>query len=421
MRTPGLLGDLAKKLFDSNHAPYRMAFGEGLISGSDNPRATWTTLTEALRSLETKSFDNSVLCGAQDQLSKSNRVLSRTLLDEAVSDDLLRRNIVGLHPYVDFDEEDFDRCMTAFDLLEENVRGFSELLWRDGYQCVALCKLVALAKKILDRDHGDFLLIDAFSMRLHGKPVDASPMDEELCRIALVAAASHLNKDDPNPGGGGDYRLTKILDHCLARNDCDEEKTMVLDALFDEDRGAVRFLYRYDDAVAVVVKHLTAPFLTRALLNGDTEDYLRFRAFDGGTHFTNPLEHVSPKKLVDWCNSVGDEKAWELIANAIAPFGSSRDNTNPENSEQALVILTAAPEPRSVLNVYVSAITPTSWSGSRADIIAARIAALEKLDTAISDELREHLQDALKRLRIVENEERDREANRDREGEQRFE
>jgi hypothetical protein len=73
--TPALLDGFVARLFEQNYAPYRMAFGRGLKSGSVKPRETWLMLLGALRALDIKIFNYGVLSGALDELSKSDRPL----------------------------------------------------------------------------------------------------------------------------------------------------------------------------------------------------------------------------------------------------------------------------------------------------------------------------------------------------------
>lgn len=73
--TPALLDGFVARLFEQNYAPYRIAFGRGLMSGSVKPRETWLMLLGALRALDIKIFNYGVLSGALDELSKSDRPL----------------------------------------------------------------------------------------------------------------------------------------------------------------------------------------------------------------------------------------------------------------------------------------------------------------------------------------------------------
>jgi|GEM_PF-4664911 len=84
-------------------------------------------------------------------------------------------------------------------------------------------------------------------------------------------------------------------------------------------------------------------------------------------------------------------------------------------------VLWGAPEPAEVLKRYIDAVSPMSWSGSRADIMSQRIAALSDLDKSKSDDVTKLLDEQVPRLLNIVEKERERETNRQSEQEQRFE
>ena len=209
--SPELLENLASRLFESDHAPYRTAFGRGLVSAAAQPRDVWQVLLEKLRDLETQSFDFCVLSGAFEELSKSDPKLTAEFLDAAADDELLKPNIVGLHPYARFSNDDFDRCLKVFEEFENSPHGFEVLFWGDRFQEIEYGKLVRLAKLMLQKNNGEFAFLEAMTMRLHDKQEGEDALGEELRRLAIRAAANHFLKDDPHPGGSGDYRLTEVV------------------------------------------------------------------------------------------------------------------------------------------------------------------------------------------------------------------
>lgn len=419
-QSDGMLEEQAHRLFNPGWAPYLLPFGEGLIRCSSDCRSTWETLVGGLKSLDTKHFNYGVLCGALNEISSTDEALTAMLLDEAASDELLRPIIVMLHPQGSFSDQDFERCLAAL-RGTDNPRGFEDLLWREEYQVSGSARAEQLARVMVTKESGERALLEGLSMRLHDKEDTEELLGTGLRSVALRAAAKHLLEHDNDPGGNGDYRLTKVLGHCL-RYDCEDAAIgELLDSLFDPEDGAAMRYYQFDSAVATIVKFLCDPFLTRALLQGEIKDYKRFRAFEGSSHFENPLSQIEPTDLTAWCENAGEASAWSLVARAISPFGSSRDNGIDNLTEQGLALITASPNPVEVLSVFVEHIAPMSWSGSRANIVGQRITALEEISEAAIPRVAEYLAEVVPKLRKMEQEERDREVKRDRDDEQRFE
>lgn len=246
---------------------------------------------------------------------------------------------------------------------------------------------------MVKKESGERALLEGLSMRLHDKEDTEDLLGKGLRSVALRAAAKHLLEHDKDPCGNGDYRLTKVLRH----------------------------YHRFDSAVSTIVKFLCDPFLTRDLLQGEIKDYKRFGVFEGSSHFENPLSLIEPTYLIAWCAYTGEASAWSLVARAISPFGSSRDGGIDHLTEQGLALITASPNPVEVLSVFVEHIAPMSWSGSRANIVGQRITALEEISEAAIPGVAENLAEVVPKLRKMEQEERDREAKRARDDEQRFE
>ncbi|MDA4845744.1 hypothetical protein [Hoeflea poritis] len=419
-QSAGMLEEQAHRLFNPGYAPYLLPFGEGLMQCSSDFRSTWETLVEGLKSLDTKSFNYSVLCGALNEISKTDEALTAKLLDEAASDELLRPIIVLLHPQKSFSDQDFERCLAAL-RDTDNPRGFEVLLWRDEYQDAGSARAEQLASVMVSKEGGKRSLLEGLSMRLHDKEDAEELFGKSLRSLALRAAAKHMLEHDNDPGGNSDYRLTKVLGHCL-KYDCEDTALgELLDSLFDPEDGAAMHYYRFDSAVSTIIKYLYGPYLARALLQGEIKDYKRFRAFEGSSHFENPLSGVEPANLVDWCHNAGDASAWGLVAQAISPFGSSRNGEIDSLTEQGLALISASPNPVEVLSIFVDQIAPMSWSGSRANIISQRITALEAISELGISGTAEYLAEVVPNLRKMEHEERNREAQRDRDDEQRFE
>lgn len=415
-----MLEEQAYRFFNPGWAPYLLPFGEGLIRCSSDCRSTWDALVKGLKSLGTKHFNYGVLCGALNEIATTDQALTAMLLDEAASDDLLRPIIVMLHPQGSFSDQDFERCLAAL-RDADNPHEFEVLLWRDEYQNGGSVRAEQLASVMVTKEGGESALLEGLSMRLQDKEDTEELFGKRLRSLALRAAAKQLLGHDNDPGGNGDYRMNRVLGHCL-KYDCDDAAIgELLDSLFDPADGAAKYYYRFDSAVATIVKFLYDSILTRALLQGDIKDYKRFRAFEGSSHFENPLSEIEPTDLTDWCENAGEATAWSLVARAISPFGSGRDGGNDNLTEQGLALVEASPNPVEVLSVFVAHIVPMSWSGSRANIVGQRITALEAISEAAIPGVAEYLAEVVPKQRKVEQRERDREAKIDRDDEQRFE
>ncbi len=134
--------------------------------------------------------------------------------------------------------------------------------------------------------------------------------------------------------------------------------------------------------------------------------------FGSGT----PVEDVGVDTLVKWAN-VDPDARFPLLGKSVPLF--KRQQGEEENGVSALFleILGHAPDKRAFLGDIWSRLHPRSWSGSLADILVRRRAAIRTLGDNVGGEVQQWVIDVLPELdRWIQHE-----SKRDRDGEQSFE
>jgi hypothetical protein len=138
--------------------------------------------------------------------------------------------------------------------------------------------------------------------------------------------------------------------------------------------------------------------------------------FEGDFGSGTPVEDVGADILRQWAD-VDPERRYPLLGKSIAMF--KRQQGEEENGVSGLFldILGHAPDKRAFLGDVWSRIHPRSWSGSLADILARRRAAISALGDNVGGEVQRWVVDILPELdRWIEHERK-----RDRDDEQSFE
>jgi hypothetical protein len=97
---------------------------------------------------------------------------------------------------------------------------------------------------------------------------------------------------------------------------------------------------------------------------------------DPSDHRRNPLDVVSDKDILEWC-SQGGQPRYVAMSQAISFHDASKDAPLGWSSI-ARKLLHAAPEPVSVLGVFIERFFPRMWSGSRAAIVESRLHLLDE-------------------------------------------
>jgi len=128
------------------------------------------------------------------------------------------------------------------------------------------------------------------------------------------------------------------------------------------------------------------------------------------------VEDVGAKTLVQWAN-IDPDRRYPLLGKSILMFKRLQGEEENGVSTLFLEILGHAPDKRAFLGDIWSRLHPRSWSGSLADILVRRRAAIITLSDNVGGEVRHWVTDMLPELeRWIEHE-----SKRDREGEQSFE
>lgn len=138
--------------------------------------------------------------------------------------------------------------------------------------------------------------------------------------------------------------------------------------------------------------------------------------FEGGFGSGTPVEDGSAETLVQWAN-IDPDRRYPLLGKSIPMFKRQQGEEENGVSTLFLEILGHAPDKRAFLGDIWSRLQPRGWSGSLADILVRRRAAITTLGDNVGGEVRQWVTDTLPELeRWIEHERK-----RDREGEQSFE
>lgn len=159
-----------------------------------------------------------------------------------------------------------------------------------------------------------------------------------------------------------------------------------------------------------------------ALFEGDDE------AQQDGVHLfeyswassAKALDGMPCETLISWCEN-DPERRYGLAASIIHYVRKDGNDDPLEWSEQALALLTKAPDTQKVLAIFVQRFTPMSWSGSRAAIMEANSSLLDNMDSIVPANAMPFVAEVKAQIREAIAYERKEETERDRKRDERFE
>lgn len=416
------LDELSPNLFSNHGMPYRFAFGRGLAEGAQDLQIGWQLLVDQLGLHPAVSKDFAIFCGFIDQTYAVVPTLAQEFLDQCSQHPELRREIVDLHPRRRFTETDLNRCMGVLDDPEISPHIYGPILWRDQYANLPRSRVLELAQCILSKTNGDDVVLDALSMRLSRKEEAADTLGSDLRQIGLRAAILRVQRDNRDSGGSTDYCMERVVSTALRFNGNELEKQEWMDTIF----SVVDEHYGYLSSFAKTIG-MTAALMPEAFLNHvfeGTEKQQKRRLFfirDGGLR-RSPLAKIDVDVLIEWCRAKNDSSVWPSVATGISLW--SKDG-EPQGiitlQEAAMKLLEASPEPKAVLESFVERVTPSSWSGSRVNVMQPRADAIAGLVEHEHAEIAVAAKSVSAKLVKCIEREKVREQREDEEQEQRFE
>jgi hypothetical protein len=416
------LEELGSDIFSGDWMPYRRSFGKGLANGVHEFHAGWNELILHLTQSSGANRDYSVFGGYIEEVAATEPAAARGLLDECAKHPELQRVLVGLHPRTDFTEADLDRCMALLANDETHPWMFGPILWEDNYAHLPSERLLNLAKRLLTKTNGDNVLLEALSMKLHGKDPAQDTLGLELRKLGLEAATKSLLADHNDPGGSKGYRMEKVIRAALSFDGNDAEKSQWIDTIFSLMDERYGYIHPFEEAIETTAGLMPEAFLSRVFQGTQEQQQRRTYFIRHGGIRRCPLSKIDVGALIAWCRQRNEPDVWRIVASGIGLWEKGDSNRNGNSMRTTAVeFLEAAADPEQVLSAFADRVTPSSWSGSRADVMQPRADAIAELTEHEREEIAEAAKSVLDRLAMEIERERVRDRQKDEEREQRFE
>ncbi|HED2338277.1 TPA: hypothetical protein R4Y05_003977 [Serratia liquefaciens] len=416
-----VLEELGADLFSIGGMPYRAVFGRGLARGAHDLRVGWQRLVERIENQPDVNKDFGVLGGFIEEVDSVDPALAQEFLDKCVQHPELRQVLVGLHPWGKFTVNDLDRCIKHLDDPDISPFMYESILWREQYANLPRIRVLKLAEQLLSKASGDNVILHALSMRLHGKDKSADTLGADFRLIGLAAAIQRIQNSDRDQGGTIDYRMEQVIDAALRFDGNEARKIEWLDTIFsviDEHYGYVSGFHK---TIATTAASMPEAFLNR-IFEGTEEQRQRRQFFiNRGGLRTYPLAKINTSVLIAWCHARNDPFVWPVVAGGVNLWSKSGEQSALTIHETAIELLEASPEPLTVLESFAERITPSSWTGSLANIMQARSSAIGALSKHERPDIAEAAKTVCEKMSQWVERQKEREQREDSEREQRFE
>lgn len=414
------LDELGSNIFSRGGMPYRIGFGKGLARGAPDLRLYWHQLIIQLGLHHKSQSDFSVIQGFIEETNSIDSALAQELLDQCAQHSELRNELVNLHPWREFTEIDLDRCMPLLDEPDVMPHMYGAILWGSQFSNLPESRVLELAQRLLSRPNGDEVVLQALNMKVADEGDVADTLGPALRKVGLSAAIQRLRKDHNDLGGVLDYAMERVINSALRFDGNEAEKLEWLNTIFavvDEQFGNV---YSFEEAIGITAALMPKEFLSRAF-DGTEEQQRRLHFINHDDSYPSPLTKIEVGTLIEWCETNNDPHVWASVASGLNLWSKDDEQGRIYLQDDALSFLEASPEPGAILEIFAEHVTPSSWSGSCANVMQPRVEAIGKLVTHEIVDISKSAKAVYEKLTRWVEKEKEREQREDSEREQRFE
>ncbi|GGD25594.1 hypothetical protein GCM10011513_23900 [Franconibacter daqui] len=415
------LDELGPNLFLRDGMPYRVEFGKGLAKGAPDLRVYWQKLITQMNLQHKSQSDFSVIRGFIEETNSIDKALAQELLDQCAQHSELRFELVNLHPWQAFTEIDLDRCMSLLDDSDIRPHMYGAILWGEQFSNLPESRVLELAQRLLSKPNGDEVVLEALSMKLADKGDATDTLGLALRTIGLSAAIQRFQRDHNDLGGYLDYAMERVIDATLRFDGNEAEKLEWLNTIFavvDEHFG---YIYSFEDAIGITAAWMPKEFLSRIFDGTEDQQQRRLHFINHDDSHQSPIAKIDVDILIVWCATTKDPQVWASVASGINLWSKDGEQSPICLQDDALRFLEASPEPRAVLEIFAEHVAPSSWSGSRANVMQPRVEAIGRLVTHERADISKSARAVYEKLTNWVEKEKERERLEDEALEQRFE
>lgn len=395
------------------------ALGKGVAAACASLTDSWRLLARYFRDVPEANRYPGMLAGFLAGAMARDADATESVLDEILTDAQMHAYLVYLQGSAGLNSAAYARLMTAATLDTAPVATFTYLAWGRSNERFDDERMGKLLRTIAARDDGVPVALEIFGMRVFSRRSDKAPVSETLKsagrdlleRIPLKKGSDRLN-----------HLLGDVIEVSLDGPAYEELARSLCTQIVDAIRSYQIYPWDIDEIIDGLVKtHPVAvlDILVEQAKDGHETSRGIFR--DIRENRNCALRLVPDEIAMQWA-AAKPESRYIALAEVVKYSDANDDDKSLRWSTIAEKIIGAAPDPVAVLDVFLDRFPPTGgWSGSLADIMASRLPLIEMLARDSRPEVVAWSEANLPRFASSVEREREREAARDRNRDERFE
>lgn len=386
LHSDSVLKDLKPFVNRENSNNKVWGFGVGVGIASLSTRSIFEQLRPLFEKTAEQGVDLQFITGLIDGWNQSRPQEVTVFLDEALEDAVWGPIFPYLQFSVTLDQSAYLRLLKSMELNLAPAWSYSGLGTGRRTDTLSVVQISNLLTQLSTKSNeGVSAAIDVLYMVRYCTDTKDEQYKDELREYCLDWISNFdwnlIDKSNDNIT----YHLAKIIEFALQSAKPEKLAIKALNNLMERElTSKYAFIPRVGQLLVPFLERCPHDALDIIYAKGDTYTLKRMLTLSLVRHAETALYSVPEQALIEWC-SVSPEDRFIFAANACQLF--DRDNLSDLSYESvtgiasvAKKIFALAPDKKRVLEIFVSRLQPTSWSGSRAAIMRQRANFLDQFN-----------------------------------------
>jgi hypothetical protein len=392
--------------------------GKGLGLECPSIEETWKTLTQAAAKVDSNTLRLQMLSGFLNGAHERDAKRVDGLLENALSDDFLRKNYPYFQSTIPMSEEGADRLSRSIKFDDIPTWTYRNLAYGRTSDDIPSPQLDTIIDGLSQKDGGIAVGAEILGMRAFGKKRSNERFDE-LERAIGRKLISNINFE--RGSDREDRQLGEIISFSFTDQSQESEARAICEKLLLAFQSYKATPWNYDDVISEFARVFPEMVLDVFVEAAERVGRMGRGIFGDIREFrTCPLDAIPTDSLLRWTQENPNER-FLLLAKVVRFYFEDKETKALSWSPVATKLIAESPDVIAVLNVFFERFSPTSWSGSRAEIIESRRALLAILTENKNSAINEWAENKIQILDEEIKRERTWEENSARERDERFE
>lgn len=362
-------------------------FGKGMAEGCNDKQELWQSLYNQLKKTPPEKRQIRVLQGFLSAFAEVDPKFHDSILDCLITDKLLGEWFPIFQMDSIIDKRGIERLHEALDYGKASIDTFHNLAFGNASKCISDDDLASLLIKIFSKTYGAHVAIKIITMRLYQSDGGSPEYSSELIEVIRRCLSMYPFSKEQRNKNSSDYELVKIANICLNGKDGIAAAITLCQNLLESITNDQIYAFDYPDLFSCLANMQPIVFLDVFLGDDMTGDYRLRRLFSDDFEIrANPLRKIADEDLISWCD-IDPANRYPLIASTAQTFTKSTKTGELEWTPVVSTMFKKAPNLESILENIVKHIRPSSWSGSRADILQQRSVLFQSLSQHDNSEI----------------------------------